>query len=449
MQTAMRCVRVGQEIVFFFLLLGAFGLLAAGCAPGDVESQAGGGLPTGDGGVLPEAGGEQPNPGGDQPLDGVDNPPDGGIVDNPPDGGIVVDNPPAEGEGDNAPEGDGNVVPLGPIFTDVVFYDVYQPQVNLPTPPGVIRLNNSLNARKLSDPELSKLGADLVLNVIIKAACDNYDRIGSFHLALVPKGSETYSPADVPRIEVARFITPFMDKNKQPDQVRYRFNVGKLAQILRDPALHALYDIWAELEVGGVSSAAQQQVEGCKGRFDVFSASAEFVSSSNSIPEGKPFLLPLNFMKNLNNYEAGASDELTKSVRTIPFQLTEPITDAHFYLITSNHGSNQGGEEYNRRTHYIYLDGKLIAEYKPGGASCEPYRTYNTMSNGIYGPFPKLPFMWESWSNWCPGQSIPIRDLTIGTLPAGHHTFKISVPDAVFAGAQGNIAVSVYLQGTI
>ncbi len=439
MQAAMRCTPADRKIVSLLLLVGVWGLLAAGCAQGESGSQGGGGLQPGDGGNPgPDAGDEQPGPGAEQPPGGGEVSSDGDGGENPQDG---------DGE-DNPPDGDAGVAPLGPIFQNVIFYDCYQPLVDAPTSPGVIRLSNALNTVKLSNAALSELGTDLVLNVTIKAACDNYDRIGSFHLALVPKGSERYSPGEVQRIEVARFITPFMDKNKQPDQVPYTFNVGNLTPFLRDPALHAIYDVWAEIEVGGVASAAQEQVEGCKDRFDTSLASVEFFSTPTSVPAGKPVLLPLNFMKNLNNYEPGASDALGQSVRTIAFELSEPISDAHFYLITSNHGANQGGEEYIRRAHYVYLDEQRIAQYTPGGVSCEPYRQYNTMPNGIYGPFPKFDFMWTSWSNWCPGQAIPIRDLAVGTIAAGAHTFKIAVPDAVFTGAQGNFPVSVYLQGT-
>lgn len=334
-----------------------------------------------------------------------------------------------------------------PLFQDVLFYDGYAGRVDFPTSIGVIRHRNDLYARRLSDLELQSIGRDLTLNVTIKAACDNYDRIGNFNLAFVPKGEPTYSPADVPRIEVGRFITPFMSKNIQPDRIQYTFKVDNVARILKDEKTLADYDIWAELEVFGVPYAANTQVDGCKDRNDVFYGSAEFVTSSEAVDSGNNFFLPLNFKKDLNNYTAGATDELTKTVRTIPFQLAQDLSDARFYLITSNHGANAGGEEYNRRVHNIYFDDKLIASYTPGGVSCEPYRIYNTQPNGIYGRTPRTPEQWASFSNWCPGQVIPIRDLELGQVSAGEHSFKITVPDAVFIDAQGYIPVSVYLQG--
>ncbi len=159
-------------------------------------------------------------------------------------------------------------------------------------------------------------------------------------------------------------------------------------------------------------------------------------------------MIPLNFKKNLNNYEAGATDTLGKTTRTINFNVPSNLTDASLFLITSNHGSNQGGEEYRRRNHYIYVDDVLKLTYKPGSTSCEPFRKYNTQGNGIYLGSPMTDAQWQSFSNWCPGDVIPIRTINLGAVSAGNHSFRISVPDAVFWQEQGYFPVSVYLHGT-
>ncbi|HMI08088.1 MAG TPA: peptide-N-glycosidase F-related protein, partial [Flavobacterium sp.] len=201
-------------------------------------------------------------------------------------------------------------------------------------------------------------------------------------------------------------------------------------------------------EVFGVPYAAQTQVAGCAGRNDVFYGTLEFVSNDQPATGTNNFLLPLNFKKDLNNYTVGATDAIGTTARTISFTIPAALTDAKFYLITSNHGSNSGGEEYNRRFHHIYYDGPQVLLYKPGGVSCEPYRQFNTQGNGIYGPTPRTDNEWASFSNWCPGQVIPIRTIAIGNMAAGAHVFKITVPTAVFPEGQGYIPVSLYLQGT-
>ncbi len=333
------------------------------------------------------------------------------------------------------------------IFEQVLFYDGYASLVNEPTPPGVTRFRNDLISRKLTETELANFGNTLTVNVSITAACDNYDRIGNVNLALVPKNQATYVPGSVSRIELARFITPFMNYNYAPDTVPYTFNVDNMAKIFKDPTIIAAYDIWIELQLFGVPYAANTQVQGCAGRNDVFYGTLDFVSNTTAVTANE-VLIPLNFQNYLNNYQAGASDAVGQTTRTISFNVQNNLTDANLYLITSNHGANSGGEEYNRRWHYIDFDGTQIASYRPGELTCEPYRVYNTQGNGIYGSTPRTNAQWQSFSNWCPGSIIPIRILSLGNVVGGTHVFKIRVPNAVFANGEGYFPVSLYLQGT-
>ena len=54
---------------------------------------------------------------------------------------------------------------------------------------------------------------------------------------------------------------------------------------------------------------------------------------------------------------------------------------------------------------------------------------------------------WQAFSNWCPGADIPIRTIFLDTVLKGNHTFKITVPTAVFSGGQGYFPLSLYFQG--
>ena len=304
------------------------------------------------------------------------------------------------------------------VFDQILFYDGYAGLVNHPVPDGVIRHRNDLYAKKLTASQLLSFGNSMTLNVSINADCDNYDRIGNVNLALVPKDAVTYVPGNVQRIELARFITPFMNKNVPPNLVPYTFNIDNMTHIFKDPAINALYDIWIELEVFGVPYAAQTQIAGCTGINSVFFGTLELVSNTTPLTSNNNFLLPLNFKNNLNNYQAGASDDIGGTVRTIVFNLPTTMDNASLYLITSNHGSNSGGEEYNRRLHYIYFDNLItpVLTYTPGELTCEPYRVYNTQGNGIYSQFPRTNAVWQSFSNWCPGAKIPIRTKFLGII---------------------------------
>ena len=333
------------------------------------------------------------------------------------------------------------------VFDNVLFYDGYAGLVNESTSPGVIRLRNDLFTIKLTQSQLQSVGSTLQLNITIYAACDNYDRIGNVNLVLVPKGDASYNTSTAKKIELGRFITPFMNMNLSPNEVPYTFNVDNVAKILKDSAINVDYDFWVEFEVFGVPYAAQTQVAGCSGRNDVFYGMLDFVTNTDTTIPNDTFLLNLNFKKDLNNYQAGATDVIGQTIRTINYSLPQAINNAKYTLITSNHGSNSGGEEYNRRLHHIYHDDVSVLNYTPGELTCEPYRVYNTQANGIYGTTPRSPAQWQSFSNWCPGAVIPIRTINLANLASGNHSFKIEVPTAVFTGGQGYIPVSLYLQG--
>lgn len=335
------------------------------------------------------------------------------------------------------------------IMDGVIFFDGYASTVSDPTPAGVIRFRNDLLTKQISSQQLDLIGDELTIKITISALCDNYDRIGGVNLAMVPKGSTTYNTDNVPKIEIGRFITPFMNKNVQPTSVPYTFVVNHIARILNSSELNAQYDFWLELEVFGVPYAANSQVAGCSGRNDVFEGKVDFITNTpNSTFDPSEVVLPLSFKANFNNYQAGASDAVGTTVKTINFTTAQTIYDATLYLITSNHGAGNNGEEYVRRVHYVSFDGAQVLTYTPGGKSCEPYRQYNTQGNGIYGSSPQSASWWTSWNNWCPGDTIAIRKISLGDLAPGNHSFKINVPTAQFAGQDGNFPLSLHIQGS-
>ncbi len=332
------------------------------------------------------------------------------------------------------------------VLEDIVFYDGYAGTVDEPVPAGVIRHSNALNAIKFTDEQLAKIQDTLQIGVIVGALCDNYDRIGSVNLALVPKGAATYVPAEVQRLELARFITPFMNMNKEPRTVPYQWDANNVVAILKDEELRAEYDFWFELAIFGVPYAANTEVAGCADRIDTQLGTLLLHTDSTKPPEPFTTLLPLAISESFNNYTEGATDMVGLTRKTIEFTLPADTQAAQLVLITSNHGANQGGEEYIRRQHNVYVDQKLVLQYKPGRTSCEPFRMYNTQGNGIYGPEPKSDDQWQSFSNWCPGDIIDTRVVPLGALGAGAHEFVIDVPNATFAGGQGDFPFSLYVQ---
>ncbi|PQA90569.1 hypothetical protein B0A69_19770 [Chryseobacterium shigense] len=334
------------------------------------------------------------------------------------------------------------------VISQATYYDGYAATVSDPVPAGLIRLSNTKYARKLTDAELDSFKAKIAMRVTIGALCDNYDRLGSVYLAMIPKNQPTYTinDANVKRIEVGRYITPFMNKNRSPLEVPYTYDLSNLYSVFHDTGLRNTYDMYMELDVFGVPYAAQTQVAGCSGRIDVFSGTLNFFSTNaGATPSDYNTIVPILTYNTLNNYNN--TDVAGETVRIVNFNLPNPVTNARFYVISTPHGANSGGEEYVRRQNYTYMDNVQVLTYTPGGISCEPYRVYNTQGNGIYGTVPKSLTEWTAWNNWCPGNSVPVRGFTLPNIAAGNHTLKHTIPTAVFNQQQGDVYLSVYMQG--
>ncbi len=333
------------------------------------------------------------------------------------------------------------------VFSQIVFYDGYANNVSDPVPANTIRLANYRYAKKLTDSELNSFQNKIQMNVTIGALCDNYDRIGGVHIALVPKNQASYTLSDtaVKRIEIGRYITPFMNKNISPTEVPYTYEVDNLYSVFSNITLRNTYDIWVELDVFGVPYAANTQVAGCSGRNDVFAGTLNFVTSNDpAVTATYNNFLPLLDSSELNNYNN--TDQAGETVRLVNFTLSQNTTGAKFFIVTTPHGANSNGEEYVRRQNLVSLDNAQVLTFTPGGKSCEPYRIYNTQGNGIYGTSVKSTAWWTAWNNWCPGDAVPIRSFTSASLSAGNHVLKYEIPAAVFYGQDGRIVLSVYMQ---
>lgn len=329
-------------------------------------------------------------------------------------------------------------------FENVVYFDGYASLVPLDVKEGIFRSNTSYT-RMLSSEEIVNLTkGEVKMQVDLKAACDNYDRLANVSLLFVEKGKALTEV--VKKVEIGRYITPFMNMNKQPNIRPYSWDVTAIGNVLRNPSIQKLYDFYIQMNIYGVPYAAQKQVKGCEGRNDVFVGSLFFtVLPTKNKMKTDYQISTVAYQDELNNYKG--TDTLGKTTKSYTFKVEKNLKDVQLYLISSNHGANNNGEEYNRRFHYVYLDNELIFKYIPGEKTCEPYRIYNTQSNGIYGKNVKTDEQWQKFSNWCPGALIPLRKVNISKLKKGNHQLRITVPDAKFVDKQGMIPVSAYFIG--
>lgn len=334
------------------------------------------------------------------------------------------------------------------VFPRTTFYDMYADLVNEPTPAGVIRMKNTTSFKKIDAEILDKLTSSLMIDVNCNALCDNYDRIGRISLVIAKKNASIEEVQKGEKIEIGRFITPFMYLGRDPKYVHYSYSVDYLTAILTNNKYRLTHDFWLELSIFAVPYAAQKEVKGCDGRNDTYQGEVNFIiNATSNKPMKNTMVEPIAYSFHINNYDSLATDSISKTTKTFRFHLDKTIKNATLMVISSNHGANDGGEEYVRRKHFLYVDNKQVLEYTPGGLSCEPYRKLNTQPNGIYENKPMSDSAWASWNNWCPGSAIPVRKVQFSVLKKGCHSVRISVPDAQFVDKQGYFPISLYVIG--
>ncbi|MCZ4245197.1 peptide-N-glycosidase F-related protein [Pedobacter punctiformis] len=315
------------------------------------------------------------------------------------------------------------------VLNAVHFYDGYAKPVNEPVQQGLIRLSNTKYIRKLTDAERGKIGHKLNVKLVVTAGCDNYDRIGRVTLYKTPK-NKSFDDAEAEEYELLRIMTPFMYKTRKPDQIPYTAQADQMAGLFKDKSS----DIWVLTEIFGTTGAGQKEVIGCDGSLLTFTVSVDFISDKSKNTNNAQ-IAPL-----LSYYALDGKDTTAGyNAKEVEFTLTKNAKSAVFYLISSGHGAGENGEEYNWRTHVLYLDGKEYTRLDMN-QNCSPYEIYNTQPNGIY--FGNIA---KERRSWCPGAPVPVRVVNLGSLNAGKHKLKITVPEASLLKTESNYLLSCYI----
>jgi len=310
------------------------------------------------------------------------------------------------------------------VIKDVDFFDGYAKPVNEPVKQGVIRISNTKYIRKLSNQEKQSIGDSTIVKVIVKAGCDDYDRIGRVTLFYVPK-DKNYDSPEAKQFELLRIMPPFNYKTRQPDNVPYTVAIDQLAGLFKDKKA----DIWIMTEIFGTTGAGQKETMGCDGSLLTYTASVNLITyKTKKTSPIKPIPLLSYFALNGEDSTAGYN------AKEVSFHLDKGIKTAVLYLITSGHGA-----EYNWREHVIYVDGKEYTRIAVN-QNCAPYEIYNTRTNGIYDAN-----IGKERRTWCPGAPVPTRAINLGALTAGNHTIKIAVPDAKLLNNQSTYYLSAYI----
>ena len=129
--------------------------------------------------------------------------------------------------------------------------------------------------------------------------------------------------------------------------------------------------------------------------------------------------------------------QLPDSPLQVSFEL-EHTGDVDLLFMTTGHGGHAGGDEFTEQPHLVLMDGDTVDAWTPWRNDCGAFRRFNPTSGFwpstyVYGGDTleeRVASSDLSRSNWCPGDQVKPRRISLGHLDAGNHTLTVAVPDA-------------------
>ena len=129
--------------------------------------------------------------------------------------------------------------------------------------------------------------------------------------------------------------------------------------------------------------------------------------------------------------------QLPDSALQVSFEL-EYASDVDLLFLTTGHGGHAGGDEFTEQPHILMMDGDTVDAWTPWRNDCGAYRRFNPTSGFwpstyVYGGDTleeRVASSDLSRSNWCPGDQVKPRRISLGLLDAGNHTLTVAVPGA-------------------
>jgi hypothetical protein len=247
---------------------------------------------------------------------------------------------------------------------------------------------------------------------------DRWDRAGN--VRLVRPGS--------PPIELLKFVTAY------GGETEHRADVTFLGSVLRGPVtIEGFIDTW-------VSPAWTMDL----------TLECSPVPDSSVVAGGAPAdgLAPVpDRVIGVLYEDSWTAEPLGAGGRGVPLEIPAGARRVVLHYLASGHCTDgRGGEEFERRRHWIEVDGLEVERLEPWRSDCRAFRSINPYcrrwSDGSWSAD-------YSRSGWCPGDAVPPHpiDLT-AVLTPGPHELRVRIPGIRPRGADGHFGywrVSAYL----
>jgi len=353
---------------------------------------------------------------------------------------------------------------------------------------GLIYLGNGRIAlKKITIPKFKK-HTDVEINVTLVSNGDAWDKSGS--IFVIPKDSKinmlgiadnsaVYPQLDTtkyeqlngivqgkdykPTVELMRFMTPFgvghfsrnndsVSSKRLPvyidgwaENVSWKQDITDLLPMLEGEVLIGVFiDTWTK--------------EGYK-------VDLKMTFTESALIGDKKPNLHVEPLVNTNFYIGQKHPDIfSRKDLEIPFSIPKNSKNVRLKYIATGHGGHSGGDEFRPQKNILLIDGKEVLNFTPWRKDCASFRRFNPTS-GVWLQKHPMAYIGEngkraekeieeplassdlSRSNWCPGSDVPPVEVDLDNIPAGNHTFTISIPDSqpIDANKLNHWLVSAYL----
>ncbi|MCU0458757.1 MAG: hypothetical protein MUE37_06655 [Bacteroidales bacterium] len=241
------------------------------------------------------------------------------------------------------------------------------------------------------------------------------DRHGKEYRGVAATGE--YSPP----VELVRFFTPFgvRDYNTKRtvpgldwhDSAYYKQEITHYLPLLRG-------DVWIGAFIGNYDRGGHRLTL----RLKYYPETRELSPEPSSVKWIKPVFNTLPIMEMAGQQYGTMFDGDTLSVTV---DIPEGLRSLKMVFITTGHGGWGGGDEFNQKMNELLVDGRRVWSFVPWRSDCGTYRNYNPASGNFWNGLSSSDY---SRSGWCPGSVSEPLIIPLSDLPAGKHTFSVTVP---------------------
>ncbi len=262
------------------------------------------------------------------------------------------------------------------------------------------------------------------------ADCDAFDR--NFETIMV----DPAATKETPTLELVRAITPFGGPEHIEQDVTDLYNAPSMAKGKRTIEIHIT--TWSD---------GAGKVSGSNGGWNV---SAHLEVTPGPAPHKVLAVIPLYD----GNYDS-------KTVPAdLPFTLPAGTTSSLIEYRVTGHGGTDASadtacigpaEEFCKRSHHVFVDGKTLADLTPWRADCKNLCTIAhsdvIASYCAENPCGAVSSVRAPRANWCPGSMTPpITWTPDGLKSPGDHTFKFVI-DKIADGGSWRSSATLYAFG--